>query len=176
MGTTYSTISNECQHLIGSKRVSGSPPKLHRLYTWGYSGSKPLDLLSYQRALNATVCDIRFSPRSRVPFWNSGAIKGILPDARYFYMIELGNINYKNDLPIELYKPQEAVRDIELILTYHPAILLCGCADWHTCHRRTAAEYLARELGVEVAHLPGRFTDWRNHHGGTRGVRGVHPA
>src|SRR5947209_3651542 len=129
----YGSYVSQIEHAIGHIDREA----MHTLYTWGYSGSKPLDLLNYQRSLNATVCDIRFSPRSRMGYWNGGAVKALLPKDRYFHMIELGNVNYKNDLRIELYKPHEVVRDIELVLTYHPAILLCGCADWRECHRRT---------------------------------------
>jgi hypothetical protein len=36
-----------------------------------------------------------------------------------------------------------------------PIMLMCGCRDWQTCHRQTAAELLAQLVGAEVKHLEG---------------------
>ncbi len=37
------------------------------IYTYGYASATPADLKAYIDELDAYVCDIRYSPRSRVP-------------------------------------------------------------------------------------------------------------
>ena len=46
---------------------------------------------------------------------------------------------------------KQAIADV--LATGQSAILMCACKDVATCHRRTAAEQLAADLGVPITHL-----------------------
>jgi uncharacterized protein (DUF488 family) len=142
------------------------------IYTWGYTGATPADLTAYIDALDAYVCDIRYSPRSRVPHWRQHALDemaGVTAHGRrrYRHIIELGNVNYATDGPIELYAPAAGLREIAPYLAVRPCILLCACADWRTCHRRVVADLiveaaaLAGDGMIRVEHLPARFGAWQ---------------
>lgn len=119
-----------------------------RVYTIGYSGRKPAEILEIARDLDATVFDVRFSPRSRVPHWTRGRLEALLGD-RYVHVRALGNRNYRSgpidlvDFPAGLQLIREADR---------PVILMCACQDPALCHRSTIAETL-RRAGMEVTEL-----------------------
>lgn len=130
-----------------------------KVYTWGYTGSTPDDLHRFIEATGAWLCDIRYSPRSRVPHWNQRSLVSLAAHG-YVWLSALGNKNYNNGGPIQLASPGAALPFIEHTLEYQPVILMCACKDVDVCHRKVAAEYLVREIGVEVEHLPGRYDDW----------------
>lgn len=129
----------------------------HVLYTLGYCGLKPDDLTAYLRRLDAVLVDVRFSARSMQPCWRRQGLITIVGQARYIHLRQLGNRNYKGG-PIELAAPDGAVMEMTALLEQQPAILLCGCADWHACHRTSAADWLAIRLGpalvTKIVHLP----------------------
>lgn len=148
------------------------------IYTYGYTTSTPEDLTAYIDALDAYLIDIRYSPRSRVPQWRQQALDemaGVTEHGRrrYRHIIELGNVNYNSDGPIELYAPAAGLREIAPYLAARPCILLCACRDWRTCHRRVVADLiveaaaLAGDGMILVEHLPARFRAWQ---AGTGGV------
>jgi len=67
---------------------------MNQLYDAGYSEIKSPDLLAGAvNALGATLVDIRFSPRSRVPYWNGPHLARLV--AHYVHLGALGNRNYK---------------------------------------------------------------------------------
>jgi len=37
--------------------------------------------------------------------------------------------------------------------TEYPVVLLCECADYHTCHRNVVADELVKRYGLHVTHL-----------------------
>jgi hypothetical protein len=57
---------------------------------------------------------------------------------RYIHLVELGNKNYHNrGLPIGLVDEQKGIERLyKAFQSGHSIILLCGCKDFHTCHRR----------------------------------------
>lgn len=120
---------------------------MHTLYTWGYTGTHPTDLLAYVEALHALLIDVRFVPWSRVPYWRKAALMELVGAERYLHLRALGNENYKGG-PIKLHAPAAVVEPVRAVLRERPAILLCACADPAICHRSVAATYLARQLGV----------------------------
>jgi uncharacterized protein (DUF488 family) len=123
------------------------------LYTLGYSGWTPQDIQTEAQARNAVVCDIRYSPASRHPQWSKRQLSQLL-GARYHHVQALGNRNYKNGGPIELADYEAGKQAIaEILATGRSVILMCACKDVATCHRRTAAEQLAADLGVPITHL-----------------------
>jgi uncharacterized protein (DUF488 family) len=123
------------------------------LYTLGYSGWTPEAIQAEARARNAVVCDIRYSPASRHPQWSKRQLAQLL-GARYQHVQALGNRNFKSGGPIELADYEAGKQAIaEIPATGESAILMCVCKDVATCHRRTAAEQLAADLGETVTHL-----------------------
>jgi len=127
----------------------------HTLYTAGYTGVSPDDLFNATVLLNAVLVDIRYSPWSRNPDWIQAAMEDRFAD-RYFYVKELGNVNYnKPEEGIRLYDVETGLRRVALIIKKFPVILLCACKQHDTCHRRVAAEEMQQRYSLEVVHLTG---------------------
>lgn len=137
----------------------------NKVYTWGYTGSKPADILAYVDALGALLVDIRFSPQSRVPHWSGRALEELVGPARYTHLKALGNENYRTGGEIGLHDPEAAAVHLAAVVERRPVILLCACEDWRLCHRAVAAAYLSFKLGTHVEHLPGRFSEWQSRKG-----------
>lgn len=125
---------------------------MNTLYTLGYTGLKPEMLLQQATVLNALIADIRFAPRSRVAHWNGLALRDTLGQ-RYTHIPELGNTEYKRPGHISLKEPERGVQRVVSILAMMPVILLCACEEYHTCHRRVAADLIRAACGCEVIHL-----------------------
>ena len=117
-----------------------------KVYTIGYSGRKPHEISAILDALGADLFDIRFSPRSRHPYWRQENIAKSVGVARYSHCKALGNKNYKGG-PVEFVNFELAVK----VIRKHPrpVVLMCGCKDPAHCHRTHAAQQLA-PLGFEV--------------------------
>lgn len=123
---------------------------MHPLYTFGYSGRLPHELLALAEYLDAVVVDIRFSPRSRIPDWTAGRLTKLLGE-RYRHLPALGNRNYKGG-PIEFVDLAEGVVMVGELLRKRPVILLCACAEVQRCHRLPAAEAIVARYGVTITH------------------------
>jgi uncharacterized protein (DUF488 family) len=130
------------------------------VYTLGYLGLDPNDLLRYMKATGALLVDIRYSPKSRDQRWHWGRIMHFVGHENYLHLREFGNQNYKTSGPIQLANPALGMEKLRLILRKRPVILLCACRDWRACHRRQAAEYIQKATGAEVEHLPTRYAAW----------------
>jgi uncharacterized protein (DUF488 family) len=123
------------------------------LYTLGYSGWTPQAIQAEAQARDAVVCDIRYSPASRHPQWTKRQLAQLL-GARYQHVQALGNKNYRTGGSIALADYDTGKQAIaELLATGQRVILMCACKDVATCHRRTAAEQLAADLGETITHL-----------------------
>jgi len=127
---------------------------LHTLYTLGYTGAKPDHILKFLIAHNAKLIDTRYSPFSRAPMWQKRALMSSIGN-RYVHMAELGNKNYKGQFGegIMIADMDRGTLDLLKILKGQPAVLLCACPDYHTCHRTTVADEMADRYGVTVVHL-----------------------
>jgi uncharacterized protein (DUF488 family) len=119
-----------------------------QVYTIGYGGRTPAEIEQLAQDLDATVFDIRFSPRSRDPRWSRKQL-GELLDSRYRHVRELGNVNYKGG-PIELVDFDAGRELIEQ--SDRPVILMCVCRDPRICHRTVVAHRL-REAGLSVTEI-----------------------
>ena len=134
---------------------------LNTLYTLGYTGAKPDSILKFLIAHNAMLVDTRYAPFSRAPIWQKRALMDFMKD-RYVHMVELGNKNYKGQLGegIMIADMDRGTLDLLKILKKQPAVLLCACPDYHTCHRTTVADEMADRYSVNVVHLS--LTDLTN--------------
>jgi hypothetical protein len=122
------------------------------IYTLGYSGLSPADLLRLAETRDLVVLDIRYSPRSRRPEWTRARLSALL-GARYVHLPELGNVNYRGDGPIVLADPAQGVQRAAAYLAQRDVLLLCACRDLATCHRLPASELLAEATGASLQHL-----------------------
>lgn len=113
---------------------------MHTLYTLGYTGTKRDQLLTLAEKLDATLVDVRLSPRSRHPMWDGSALAQAWGE-RYRHIRDLGNVNYKApERGIMLMSVENGTLTLVRLLAVRPAIILCACSDWQTCHRRVVAE------------------------------------
>lgn len=121
-----------------------------QVYTLGYSGRTPQELAEIVDRLDAILFDIRYTPQSRVPHWNRGALLRLFGSARYRHVQAFGNAAYKTGgIEIANFRAGEALlRDAE-----RPVILLCGCPLPTDCHRTIVGAQL-RALGYAVEELP----------------------
>jgi uncharacterized protein (DUF488 family) len=130
-----------------------------RIYTTGYTGKKPGDLLALARDNNAAIVDIRKSASSRVPCWRGPDLASLLGEL-YVHVPQLGNNNYKSGGDIQIADIEGGVR-LVLDIEKPVVILLCACERAESCHRSVVAEAL-RERGQRVSEL----ASWTHDQGG----------
>lgn len=119
------------------------------IYIMGYSGRTLAQLKQIAEEKDATIFDIRFSPRSRNPQFSGKRMAEELGD-RYMHVRQLGNRNYKGG-PVALVD-YEAGK--QMILNHRRnVILVCVCRDHVTCHRTDIARKLRAE-GHQVEEIP----------------------
>jgi hypothetical protein len=143
----------------GGPRREPRTPVRHQLYTLGYTGWKPAALQALVAERGAVLVDIRYRAWSRAPQWRPDGFRALVGGA-YVGMSALGNPNYKEGWPLSLTRPEAALPELRTILQERPAILLCGCQDVHSCHRRVAAFWLADRFGCAVTHLERDGAHW----------------
>ena len=120
----------------------------HTIYTYGYSGKHPEQLNQLVTALDATIFDIRFSPRSRNAAWSEKRLRERFAD-RYQHVKAFGNANYKGgDILIVNYEAGRALIE----KSDRPVILMCVCRNPAICHRTHIARLL-RTAGFTVTEL-----------------------
>jgi hypothetical protein len=100
------------------------------------------------------VVDIRMSPRSQyMPDFNKVRLQARFP-GRYVHMPELGNVNYNNDLPIEIAAPGRGIaRLINGLNKGYTLILLCACKD-EGCHRWVVVDLLKQAMPEARIEMP----------------------
>lgn len=103
--------------------------------------------------LNLMLVDVRLSPRSRMGDWQQPALINLF-GARYIHVPEFGNVNYKGDGPIKIKDMAGGYARVRAYLAAgRPGVvLLCGCGNPHSCHRKVVAEYLAEQTGHPIQH------------------------
>lgn len=125
-----------------------------RIYTMGYCGRSPASILEFLEKVDGVAVDVRMVPRSYVARFNGSAFQKVF-GARYLWVQDFGNINYKNGGPIAIADFDKGVKRLELLRTAGRVIvLMCGCPDVNVCHRKVLAQRLAEQWGAEVVHLP----------------------
>lgn len=123
-----------------------------KVYTVGYAHWTANALQKRVQELNALLLDIRYAPRSRRSEWSGEALTERFGDG-YVPFRYWGNENYNNGGPIKI-SPRRFQDGLIILraLPDRPVVLMCGCADYRTCHRRVVAERLQAE-GYEVEEL-----------------------
>jgi len=114
------------------------------LYSAGYASIPTADELGQAAvALDAVVVDIRMRAWSGKPGWSKVALLQTIGPGYYTHIPALGNTNYKGG-PIKLSDPQSGLTlfGSHVGRERRAAILLCGCADYERCHRKTVVELL----------------------------------
>ena len=97
------------------------------------------------------LVDIRLSPRSGWQVFNKEALKTRF-HSQYIHLPELGNINYRNGQPIQIAHPDHGIpRLIRGLNQGYTLLLMCGCKEYGSCHRRTVVNLLIGAMpGVQV--------------------------
>ncbi|RYG55657.1 DUF488 family protein, partial [bacterium] len=113
------------------------------IFTAGYGGHPARALTLAARELDALVLDIRHTPRSRNPGYDQKDLRASL-DSRYFHVPDLGNVNHANGGEIKLANAKRGINWAVRLASARPVILLCGCGDFHTCHRATVSQLMER--------------------------------
>ncbi len=124
------------------------------IYTVGYAHWSALGLQTRIEAMDAMLFDIRYSPHSRRADFDGDALKARF-GSRYHHLMLWGNDRYRVGPPIHLWDFQGGliiVADFMRRYPGRPVVLLCGCADYETCHRAVVAERL-RACGYTVEEL-----------------------
>ena len=133
-------------------------PELKPIYTAGYTGRKPERLKQIAEERNLLVVDIRYSWKSRVPYWNAYSLKALI-GCNYTWVSALGNMNYKSGDGIRISDIDRGIDIVESAIDNMPwkgVILLCACKPAKSCHRTVVGEAF-RKLGYEVSEL-----DWKD--------------
>ena len=78
----------------------------------GYTGKIPELLFAAAEQLDATVLDIRLSPRSRNPAWSKSRLQTLL-GSRYEHVAAFGNVAYRTGGPTQLADPEAGLALVE---------------------------------------------------------------
>ncbi len=122
-----------------------------KMIPFGYaSGGIPI-LLRLMQDEQAYLVDIRLSPRSKWQAFNQEALQARF-HRRYIHMPELGNKNYNNGGPIRIaYASRGIARLMRGIMQGYTLVLMCGCFEYESCHRRTVVNLLQGVMpGVQI--------------------------
>lgn len=124
------------------------------IYTAGYgAGWSPTMLVNVLDQHAAMLLDIRLKPWSKTAAWQKPTLQARLGTSRYLHVPALGNLNYANGDSIVLQAPAAGVRIVGMYLESQNVLLLCGCREVASCHRKVAADLLHKALGVSIVHL-----------------------
>ena len=121
---------------------------MKKIYTFGYQGQNQALLSDALKEINGVLVDVRLAARSRVPAWNKSHLHELLKD-RYVHIRNLGNLNYKNDGPVEIVDLETGLQEVLLLAKRRSVVLTCVCKNLCGCHRETISNAL-RERGIET--------------------------
>ncbi len=118
-----------------------------KVYPCGYAVHGPLIEALMQQDPGLLLVDTRYSPRSRIPGWSASALCRRFGERYRWVGATLGNVNYARGGPITLAAPERGITDlIRSLREGHSLILLCGCRDYASCHRRLIVEMLVEQF------------------------------
>lgn len=128
------------------------------IYTLGYTGwqysgiDAALDKVSMSKP--AILVDVRYRAASMHWKWRGVFLMEHF-GKRYTHAPPLGNVNYKGDGPIMIADLGRGLPIVVQLMEKHTVILMCGCPNAVTCHRRVVARQLAKSLddGSNIMHF-----------------------
>jgi hypothetical protein len=125
-----------------------------KIIPFGYSNGGITELERLMSDEWAYLVDIRLSPRSKFQAFNQEALQARF-HSRYIPMPELGNVNYRNDQPIRIAHPDRGIaRLMNGIRQGYTIVLMCGCKQYASCHRRTVINLLTTAMPDVSIEMP----------------------
>jgi hypothetical protein len=89
------------------------------------------------------LIDTRYSPYSKMPQWTGTALKQKYGKRYRMAGRFLGNIAFNTLGPMTLANPAIGIQGlVQYLGEGYDLIVLCGCADYHACHRRLVVDLL----------------------------------
>jgi uncharacterized protein (DUF488 family) len=139
---------------ISVREESDAVKPQRTIYTTGYTGQNVEALKPLLDKLHAILCDIRYSPNSRVPQWRGDSLFKRLGN-QYDHTQELGNKAFKSGR-IEIVDMEDGLFGIDAAYEIgNNLVLMCGCREFDGCHRAVIADALIAK-GYEVIEIE----DW----------------
>lgn len=130
-----------------------------QIYHAGYRQTGTLELIDQALTDHPSlmVVDIRYTPESKNSDWTKSAFFARWKD-RYSWIKDLGNVNHKDPGNIQISNPERGLAALAEILSKHAVILLCGCPEFETCHRKSVIElYVQKQLAFDKNFCPQVF-------------------
>ena len=132
-----------------------------QLYTLGYLSGRADKKLSDLIIMGIPLVDVRYNPDSKRMQWWKSTLEEDTPGLVYYWIQDLGNVNYRAALTGNFTEADIRIKDIDAgiqklasILDRHgKACLLCACCDKNRCHRSVVADEAVRRLDVRVTHI-----------------------
>lgn len=126
-----------------------------RIYPCGYLAHAAQIARLMQEHPRLVMIDTRLKPWSNRPAWRAEMLKATYGERYRWAGQYLGNMNYKNGGPVRLADPVAGLRGLRHWLQHgYDLLLLCGCADYARCHRKTIVEALQAELPTIEVVMP----------------------
>jgi len=119
--------------------------------TLGYARWTLAQVTAHVRSVDGRLVDVRLQPYSSKPGFRKPDLEAELGD-RYSHLPAFGNENYDGG-PIDLRNVWRGVSQLQSTDLPPVLVLMCGCADWRSCHRRLVADHLADAFDADVDHL-----------------------
>lgn len=135
--------------VINDKIRASYEKKLTTWYECGYSNlGTAKELIAKVKTLGAILVDIRLNPYSKraeyQKAWLASECKK--QGVGYLHIPELGNINYNKDgEPIQIKDLPAGLRELKRLMATDNIMLMCGCKNLETCHRKTVIEALPQD-------------------------------
>jgi len=114
------------------------------VYTFGYQGRDPQELLMLSRRHKAAIIDVRYHPLSEDKRWNKGALKRLFRE-HYFWIRDFASVRDVCDGKARIVNFWSGVKKLRE-LYYCSYILLCEEEHPDDCHRTTVAKWLDEEV------------------------------
>jgi ASCH domain len=121
---------------------------------FGYSNGGVQEIERLMSLPDTFLVDIRYSPHSNWQAFNHPALQARF-GKRYVHLRELGNVNYRSDQPIKLASPTVGIARLTKGLEQgRTLILMCGCREYETCHRKVVVDMLREKMPDAQIVLP----------------------
>lgn len=117
---------------------------MNQIYTAGYRGHSPQQLMDFAAQRGAVVADIRYAPISRQCGWNRSELASLFGRS-YFHLAALGNVNYNSAGGVCLANASRGLAILKDHAARQPVIVLCGCEGFDSCHRAEVSRLLAKD-------------------------------